>query len=455
MNLRFYEGFALVGAILLGAACTQARPVSSVTLGECTIEVSSEPSAQDYVQIPLSATVSVADLCELALCCTSLSGQERKWHEAIQAAELRQAHAWDNPSLTVGRGRFTPRDPEEEKRSTWELELSQRVELPWKRSARLKTAAAGTQQAQAESAVARLETEVQVRLAATEYAVAVEALASAQEDTVIARQLRENAQSRYSLSDASKADLLEAQTEETLAVVNLSTRAAQLIQAREALRVASCATRIPEGLKILDALPQSFAVMNVESILAVARAHHPSMKALQAQLRQSDLAIHHLNLAWQPDLVVGLRQAQEADGTSIGISVGIEVPLWNWNSGARDLAIAQSGKHRTALWRQGLQREQEIRSAWSTFTEASARSATLASLVQQQAEEGLRLRLAAYAAGQESMASVLAARRRLLNLRQEVLEARRSTMLAAIELGRVSTVFLSSTSQPINPGKQP
>lgn len=453
MNLRFFEGFALVGAILLGAACTQVRPVSSVTLGECTIE---EPSAQrrDVETIPLSATVSVVELCERALSSISLSGYEREWQQAIQAAELRQAAAWDNPSLTVGRGRFSPRDADQPTRDTWDLELSQRVELPWKRSARLKTAAAGTKVAQAETEAARLETEVQVRLAAVEYAVAFEARAKAQEDVAITVQLCEDAQRRHALSDSSKADLLDVQSEKILATVNLSTRAAKLEQAREVLRVAIGGLRIPQDLRIQDALPDSFSVTDIKAILAVAQANHPSMKAALAQMQQNEIAMHHENLAWQPDLVVGLRQAQEADGKSTGISLGIEFPLWNWNGGGRDLVKAKAGKNRIHLWRRGLQLEQEIKNAWSTLSDARVRSATLTHLLEQQATEGLRLRLLSYAAGQESMSSVLAARRRLVTLHQEVLEARRSTALAAIELGRVSTVFLQSTSQPINPGKQ-
>jgi cobalt-zinc-cadmium efflux system outer membrane protein len=394
----------------------------------------------------MSATVSVADLIAVAL-----SNKAVKHNQAllakIQAAQINQARAWDNPSLTLRGGRFTPKDTAEEKATTWEIELSQRVELPWKRSAKIRAAQAGAALSQAESDLERVERIASLRQAALAFEGAKLALQQARDSLSIAKQIRESVEKRKNAGEASSADVSLAKLEEGMADLALSAQHNEYAQALETLRFSCGGVTLPDAFCISDALPTEFPKAHLETVLTQAKSTHPALRAAQAQIEQAQAELTSQRHAWQPDLTVGVSKIQESDGSSIAVSLGIDLPLWNWNGSGIQAADADAGRKllagTIALRRQNM----EITNAWNAYESARSQSASLAHSLVSLAKDNLRLRLIAYAAGDESISAVLEARRSLVNVEENFREARKTAAAAAIELGRTSGVFPTQTPE--------
>jgi cobalt-zinc-cadmium efflux system outer membrane protein len=182
-------------------------------------------------------------------------------------------------------------------------------------------------------------------------------------------------------------------------------------------------------------------------VLTQAKSTHPALRAAQAQIEQAQAELTSQRHAWQPDLTVGVSKIQESDGSSIAVSLGIDLPLWNWNGSGIQAADADAGRKllagTIALRRQNM----EITNAWNAYESARSQSASLAHSLVSLAKENLRLRLIAYAAGDESISAVLEARRSLVNVEENFREARKTAAAAAIELGRTSGVFPTQTPE--------
>lgn len=153
--------------------------------------------------------------------------------------------------------------------------------------------------------------------------------------------------------------------------------------------------------------------------------------------------------AWQPDLTLGISADHAADTDDLGLSLGLDLPLWDRGGGALAAAEAERARTTAALRAERQALERAVLGAWNAYESARLELAALSAQALPVAEDAVRLRQAAYAAGEDSLADLLESKRAAQEVADAILAARRSAAEAGIALGRAVGSFTSfQESQP-------
>lgn len=427
--------------VVLGlSACAEGTPRSGATSGIGADQRSEvlvtrtdlEPGGPvrlpaDPVIWPAAGPIAIAQLVAMA--------QDRhptiaavRAAQAAAAARVRQAGTWDNPHLELSVGRTRPRQSGVEKDIPYGGSLSQRLTWWGTRNARVAADRAEQGAAEADGAVARLLLAAEVRRSAIAYAAAVEDLALAEADARIIGEVDRVIAGRLAAGDADRAESARTRLELATAQVRVSTRLRAATTAREVLGT-WCGGLPPEDLRIADAL------MGGSASAATLSTTHPQLRALEARLAAASAEIDAERGRRIPDLTVGVFADREDEKDTFGLTLGIDIPLWDRHAGgiASAEAVLAQARAEAARERQALVRDQLA--AQAALATARAEILALETQAVPAADELVRLRSAAFASGEGSLGEVLEARRAANAVRSDLLDARRRCALAVVDLG--------------------
>lgn len=433
--------------VLLLAGCGDSRPPSHV------VESSPPPQPQAPAQsspperLPDGALLTVADLLRRV----RVQAPTTESAAALRAAVLamvRQSGAWANPELELRAGTSRYRSGDEADQRTWGADLRQRFELPGKRASRIAAARAGEPVAEHEAAQGWLELEAEVRAAAVALSVAQASLARAESAAELAAALRQTVEHRTRAGELAKADLARASLDEATATIAVARRRRDVQGALGAVR-SWCGGGLPASFTISDALSEAPPEIALAEVLRQAQERHPRLRLLAAQVGQRSAEMQRERDAWQPDLTLGLSADRGADTDDLGLSLGLDLPLWDRGSGAMAAAEAERTRASAALRAERQALERAVLGAWNAYESARLELAALSTQALPVAEDAVRLRQAAYAAGEDSLADLLESKRAAQDVADAILAARRAAAEAGIALGRaVGSFTTSQESQP-------
>ncbi len=421
-------------------------------------------SGQAAVAPPLSegASIPVAGLIGLARRTTPTQAVFAA-NRAAAAAAVSQAGAWANPEVEVGIGRARAREADETgARSATTIggvRLSQRFELPGKRSARIAAAEAGRALVEGDAAVDALELDLEVRASAVAVALADRQAEQAARAVTLATEMHAAVQARQKAGESDHGDLARATMELTTARLAQDAAARDGDAARAALR-SWCGDALPNRFTVEDALQEVPEALPLADAQAQARSAHPRLALLAARSGAAAASLASEERAWYPDLTVGVSGSREADTDDIGVSLGMEIPLWNRNGGG--IALAQADLSRVAAERRQelSQLERRVLAAWSAYERERHQISGLAGDLLPAAREALRVKMSAYEAGDAALFDLIDVRRGLLEAEQALLDARSRVALARIELARAigataPNPLSISTPTPLPNGARP
>lgn len=409
-----------------------AQPPASVPMVEPLAEGADLPLAELLRRVRLQAP-TVASVAAL---------------RAAVLASVRQSGAWANPELELRAGTSRYRSGEAADQRTWGADLRQRIELPGKRASRIAAARAGEPVAEHEAAQAWLELEAEVRAAAVALCVAQSSLVRAESAADIAVALRQTVEHRTRAGELAKADLARASLEEATAAIAVAARRRDVHAALGAVR-SWCGDGLPTTFTISDALPAAPPEIALDLVLRQAQECHPRLRLLAAQVGQRTAEMQRERDAWQPDLTLGISADRAADTDDLGVSLGLDLPLWDRGSGAMAAAEAERARDSAALRAERQALERAVLGAWNAYESARLELAALGAQALPVAEDAVRLRQAAYAAGEDSLADLLESKRAAQDVADAILTARRAAAEAGIALGRaVGSFTMSQESQP-------
>ena len=211
-----------------------------------------------------------------------------------------------------------------------------------------------------------------------------------------------------------------------------------------------------EQFTVTGILPEAPVAVAVADLQQRAIAAHPRLAINDAQQAVSTASIAAEERAWYPDLTIGLSGNRETDTNDLGVSVGLDLPLWNRNDGGiasarADLARLQGERRRELL---ALQRSIVV--AWGAYERERRQIVGLSTNVIPAAQEALKLKLAAFQAGDATLLDVIDARRVELGAETALTEARERAAMARIDLHRAAGIdpFEPTQSKPV-PAAQP
>jgi outer membrane protein, heavy metal efflux system len=346
--------------------------------------------------------------------------------QAAASARVRQAGSWDNPELELSLGRARPRGAEQPVGGS----LSQRLTWWGKRQARMDVARSQQLVAEAEGQAARVELRAEVRRAAIDHAAAVEALAQAEENAHLATALLSMTETLRAGGEADRASVVRARLEATTTGLQRDARRRAIDTTLAVLRT-WCGPDLPDGLTIVDA----FAGVATRATAAPPLVErHPRLRALTEIGNAAAAQAQAERAARLPDLTLGIFADREAEQDTYGLTIGVELPLWNRNQPGIDAAEATQAEARANMQALRLRLLRDLAEAQGAVETAQAEATALGELALPIAEEAIRLRTIAYQAGAGSLSDLLEARRAANAVQAGWRDARRRAALAQIDL---------------------
>jgi cobalt-zinc-cadmium efflux system outer membrane protein len=390
------------------------------------------PTLADGAAIPISVLLDLAAH-------ESPNRQVFEANRAAAAAAISQARAWSNPELELSAGRAKAREADENgarpATTIGGIGLTQRFELPGKRAARVAAAEAERSIAERSSVLDRLELEAEIRAVALAVAGADARVAQAMHGVELSTQVHAAVERRVQAGETDRGDLARAQVD--LANIQLSADAAhaEAEAARAALR-AWCGAALPARFSVAGILPEVPPAITLAEVQLRATATHPRLAVFDAQQAAGAAAIAAEERAWYPDLTLGVSTNRETDTNDLGVLVGIDLPLWNRNEGSIAKARADLARLQAERRKELLALHRQIVTAWSAYERERRQIDGLQTAVLPAAREALKLKLAAFQAGDTALMEVLDARRMELGAVSALTEARERAAQARIDLIR-------------------
>ncbi len=360
----------------------------------------------------------------------------RRLREQAEAG-VSTAGALANPRLELSRGDNEARVASATPGPVRGWALSQFIENPASRSARIEAARANERGSQHQVAAVRNELVAQVQLKAYEHLLRRDEARALADDLALLEQVRERVRLRVESGEAARYEIIKADAEIINARQRQRTAALQAEQALLGLNRLA-AGQLPARWRLAADLDVEVAPGELEELQQLARLNNPELQSLQSQLDRAQNQLEGARSSRWPGVDLRYSETTAADTRQHMLGVQMQIPLFDQRRGP--IAEASSERERVRIRLEGRQAElqQQVLQAWKSLEMARLRVEALAQGVMREAEAALRVAQAAYRYGERGILDVLDAQRVLQSVRGDLLDARYELQAARIELELLS-----------------
>lgn len=363
-------------------------------------------------------------------------------HPAIAAANftveaarggMAAARAVPNPSAegTIGKGSALVGD---ESRLEWGVALTVPLEWIARRGASVRVARAGVEVAEAEGQVLRRDVELQLRELFWNLAGQQAGVASLQELESQTLALVEMVGKRVEKGEARPVEVVRVEIE--LEKVRNDLEAARTLlaagQAEIGLWFGGSTGAIIEVVADFDTLP---VAVDRDAALADARANNPQLAAVRAGTQSLQAEIDVEKVARFPAFSVTGFTDYELDKFAFGLKVGIDLPIWNWNSGRINQAKARLAAGQKLAEVSALELDSAVLQAHAACQSSSQTATRLKNNVVPRSESAASQIEKSYQFGEASLLEVIDARRTVLESRRNYIAALAQAQIDCSRLG--------------------
>jgi cobalt-zinc-cadmium efflux system outer membrane protein len=353
----------------------------------------------------------------------------------LSLAEERIARAYPNPEIDVAAGPSRPSGLGPAGTSH-QWGLSQRIELPSIREARIGAAHAGIAVTDAYIEHVRQHVGFQSIQAFFDTLRRTSELALAQETAKLLAAMRERVRARVEVGEAPRFELTRVDTE-ALVALNLAESARLRLEEARAVMRRLAGNALPLAFEPSGAMPERAALQPLPILQAQMLESHPLLRSLVAESARARARLDHELALRNPQPTLRIFQTNDPDVRQTLVGVALPLPLWNRRSG--QIAQAQSAVEVAAAQReaQRVQLLRELDSAYARYDIARRLTETFENGLLTQSDAALRVAEAAYRAGERSFLEVLDAQRTLRAVRGDYIQARFDRVAAQLDIERL------------------
>ncbi len=412
-------------------AATPAAPAAAAAAATTAPATVTPPPAG-----PAPVTISIDGLVETVLQHNPALQAARRSIDVASAGVI-SAGAYPNPRLELNTGRNATPTPTAAAGNVSGVGISQTIENPALRSARVNTALYAEQASMQSFSQTRNALVGEVRLRAYEYLLRREEAAAAAEALKLLEQTRERIQVRVTTGETGKLDLIRADAEIVNARQREETARLQIAQAAITLNRLA-AGKLPPSWQLDAVLAEEHELPSLDTLKQLAVRENPEVRVLEAELQRNQSRFEEARASLLPGLDLRLSQLREPDVRQDIVGMSIQIPLFDQRRGPRAEAIAE--RERTLVRLEGRRAEliQQLDLAWRSVEIARVRVQALSEGAVRSSEAALRVAEAAYRFGERGILEVLDAQRVLRAVRQDLLLARFQLQSSLIELDTLS-----------------
>ena len=375
----------------------------------------------------------------------ALRDAARASHPSLQAAralvdagraQITSAGAYPNPEVEFLAGRTQARVPGVATGGAQSLSLTQRIDNPWQRDARIGAATSGLEARQAEGR--SLEVDLLARLDQRFFDLLRRQAEqrAAREDLSLAEQIRARVAVRVQTGEAPRYELIKADTELLNAQKASESAILRVAQARAALR-GLVGPSLPAEFEVDGSLASSPVVPSLEALRSEVLARNPELARAAAEVRRAERQLELERLRRHPELAVKVAEDRDVELRNSRIGVMAVVPLWDQRRGQVAEAGALLQKSRSDRESQELILLQSLEASYRHYEIARNQVNALEGGILRAAEAALKVAEAAYRFGERGILDYLDAQRVFRAARNELIAARYELQLAVIEIERL------------------
>jgi len=346
------------------------------------------------------------------------------------------ASAFPNPELEYLDGTTRSRGPGGNPGDARSVTLTQPLDLPWRRSARIGAAEAGLEAVSASTRAFEADLLARLRERYFEALRREAELKNAREDASLMESVRSRISLRVETGEAPRFELIKADAEMLNAQKTAQAAGFRVEQARSLLRQA-VGSALPREFTLSSRLRDIPALIPLDEARQQLSGSSPNLARTRAEMlraeRQLDL---ERSLRW-PNVALKASVDEDPDMRASKFGVVVSIPLWDRRSGPLGEAAAQLSRARNELESQQFSLTKALEVAYQQYEIAQTQVTALESGIVRQAEAALKIAESAYRFGERGFLEVLDAQRVFRAARMELIAARYELATAWVEIERL------------------
>lgn len=379
-----------------------------------------------------TVTFTLPELVSTVLVNNPTLQMARRYREQATAG-VNTASALPNPRLEWSEGRIQPAAAAGVSGNVSGWGVSQLIENPSLRSARIDAAQHGLRSTEAQVGLTRSEIVAQVRERAYEYLLRIEEAQAAAEALVLLEQTRERVRLRVGSGESARYEIIKADAEFISA--RQRQQSAQLAVEQMRIRLNQLAAgQLPQGWSLQASLGDVLPVLERDRLREQLLAKNSELIGLHAEVERQQARVREATASRWPGVELRYTEWREPDNRQGVLGASIQIPLWDQRRGPRAESEAELMRARTRLDGRQAELLLQLDAAWAALDMARLRVEALGSGAVREAEAALRVAEAAYRFGERGILDVLDAQRVLRAVRADLLQARFQLQAVAIEI---------------------
>jgi cobalt-zinc-cadmium efflux system outer membrane protein len=390
----------------------------------------------------LSASLSYAepayDLSQLEALALESNRAILAARDQVSAARFAvdSAAAFPNPELEYLSGTTRSRGPAGNPGDARSATLTQPLDFPWRRTARIGAAEAGLEAVGAGARAFEADILALLRGRYFEVLRREAELSNAIEDAALMESVRSRISLRVETGEAPRFELIKADAEMLNAQKTAQAASFRVQQARSLLRQAVGSTLPPE-FKLTSRFRDVPALTPLNQVREQIATSSPSLMRARAETVRAERQLElERSLRW-PDVALKAAVNEDPEMRASQLGVVVSIPLWDRRKGPVGEAAAQLSRARNELESQGFSLAKALEVAYQQFEIAQTQVTALESGIVRQAEAALKVAESAYRFGERGFLEVLDAQRVLRASRAELIAARFERASAWVEIERL------------------
>jgi cobalt-zinc-cadmium efflux system outer membrane protein len=349
---------------------------------------------------------------------------------------IESASAFPNPDIEFASGSARARVPGANPGDVKSYALSQPLDMPWSRNARIDAAEAGYNLVTENVRVFEADFRTRLRLRFFDVLRRESELRNAREDAALMESVRGRIQVRVETGEAPRFELLKAEAEAMNAQKNSQAAAIRVDQARALLRQI-VGDAMPAQYKLEGSLRSVPELPDLDVLKSELLRQSPDLARSRAETEFAERRLNYEKSRRWPTFALKAGVDQEPDMRTSRIGLSVTVPLWDRRSGPIGEAAAQVVRARHEQAGQVFALGQSLETAYQQYEIARAQVASLESGIVRRAENALQVAEAAYRFGERGFIEVLDAQRVYRAARAELITARYELAAAWVEIERL------------------
>ena len=349
------------------------------------------------------------------------------------------AGALPNPEVTFMTGPDSRRLPESltgPAANQRQITVSQPIENPFLRSARIGSAEANVDARQASLDQVHANLAAQLRVRAYELLLRQEQALMETNIHDLMKEIQRRIKVSVEVGETARFELIRADTEVLSAASRMEAAKLNAERARVVL-IQLTAGALPNDFEIAASLNDPVSFPPLEELRQTIPNINPDILRLKAEQDRASLRIDQEKASVLPSVNLLYSNYQDAQFASNTAGVNLEIPLFYRRRGEIDSAIFDSARIKETLNYRRFEISQQLEAAWQAMEIAQRRVEMFEGGIVTEARLALSIAQTAYRLGERGFIEVLDTQRVLRGVLAELLQARFELQSAAAEIDRL------------------